>query len=549
MFCIAYYLFDYVVRVVSADAPSTYVLKMLNIFDAASCIPFFIELIVDAAAHERTRSLGQLRILRIFRLLRGFRGLRATSSTNNLAVLQAAVVESIDMLGVLMFMLCIAIVAFSTFIYYAEHGSQEESEPWSTSTSQRVKSFLSIPDAFWWSIVTLMTVGYGDQVPVTPAGKAVAGVAMVVSFVILALPISVIGANFTQQWLMMKKSAEQTASLEAEFRKLHDDLAVHNRVLLEIIDAVSTREAHMEEKGRRLQALARSIGVNLEGIRRTNSMTSAPAEDADAPSPPPPPPPPAAPPPPLPPLCDRRATPRAVLIARETEVEVLLADLAGDGAWSRVFDCVADLTRSASAVREVEETFALAELVTSEDFVSTCDAVLAKHSRLQAMESAGNDACHAVSQLMALLSEERAARPTMLATAARTRVPGLAEAAAEAAAILGLGRLAGVGLGGGRKSHIDPSAGGLMRTGRTGSSGTLLSGAASPATISSRTVLATLATLDGIMSMRFGMSEPSSHRGSVRKDAGAPAQPRAPDGPPVQASRSRRWFSSSLPPK
>ena len=44
----------------------------------------------------------------------------------------------------------------------------------------------------------MMTVGYGDAVPVTTAGKAVAGVEMLASLLVLALPIAVIGTNFTQ---------------------------------------------------------------------------------------------------------------------------------------------------------------------------------------------------------------------------------------------------------------------------------------------------------------------------------------------------------------
>lgn len=49
-----------------------------------------------------------------------------------------------------------------------------------TSSGDPVPSpYASIPEAMWWCIVTLMTVGYGDVVPVTPPGKLVAGVTMV----------------------------------------------------------------------------------------------------------------------------------------------------------------------------------------------------------------------------------------------------------------------------------------------------------------------------------------------------------------------------------
>ena len=47
----------------------------------------------------------------------------------------------------------LGIILFSSAIYYAEFGSNEK--------------FVSIPDSFWWSIITMTTVGYGDYVPVT----------------------------------------------------------------------------------------------------------------------------------------------------------------------------------------------------------------------------------------------------------------------------------------------------------------------------------------------------------------------------------------------
>ena len=54
--------------------------------------------------------------------------------------------------------------------------------------------FSSIPATFWWCVVTLTTVGYGDAYPLTAYGKLAAAFTMIASVVITALPISVIGA-------------------------------------------------------------------------------------------------------------------------------------------------------------------------------------------------------------------------------------------------------------------------------------------------------------------------------------------------------------------
>lgn len=83
--------------------------------------------------------------------------------------------------------------------------------------------FTSIPATFYWCIVTLMTVGYGDMVPVTPLGKLAGSACMLSSILIIALPISVIGSNFQQHWNDHKakqKAQDRTARVWPIFQQL-----------------------------------------------------------------------------------------------------------------------------------------------------------------------------------------------------------------------------------------------------------------------------------------------------------------------------------------
>ena len=70
---------------------------------------------------------------------------------------------------------------FLVLLYIFEH----EAQP---------KMFSSIPATLWWSIITLATIGYGDMVPVTIAGKVCAGFTAIFGVGVFALPTAILTA-------------------------------------------------------------------------------------------------------------------------------------------------------------------------------------------------------------------------------------------------------------------------------------------------------------------------------------------------------------------
>ncbi|QPF82760.1 ion transporter [Bradyrhizobium genosp. L] len=79
-----------------------------------------------------------------------------------------------------------AVLLFASLLYAIEHKVQPD-------------KFGTMPQAMWWAIVTLGTVGYGDVVPVTPLGRIVTVFAIVVGFAMIALPVAIISTAFAEE--------------------------------------------------------------------------------------------------------------------------------------------------------------------------------------------------------------------------------------------------------------------------------------------------------------------------------------------------------------
>ena len=60
------------------------------------------------------------------------------------------------------------------------------------------EQFGSIPRCLWWSIITVTTVGYGDTYPITAQGKLVAALTAMCGITVIAIPIGIISAGFTE---------------------------------------------------------------------------------------------------------------------------------------------------------------------------------------------------------------------------------------------------------------------------------------------------------------------------------------------------------------
>nr|XP_049465553.1 potassium voltage-gated channel protein Shaker isoform X3 [Anopheles coluzzii] len=196
--CIIWFTFELSVRFLACPNKLNFFRDVMNIIDIIAIIPYFITLATVVAEEEDTLNLPKapvspqdkstnqamsLAILRVIRLVRVFRIFKLSRHSKGLQILGRTLKASMRELGLLIFFLFIGVVLFSSAVYFAEAGSENS-------------FFKSIPDAFWWAVVTMTTVGYGDMTPVGVWGKIVGSLCAIAGVLTIALPVPVIVSNF-----------------------------------------------------------------------------------------------------------------------------------------------------------------------------------------------------------------------------------------------------------------------------------------------------------------------------------------------------------------
>nr|3LUT_B Chain B, Potassium voltage-gated channel subfamily A member 2 [Rattus norvegicus] len=203
--CIIWFSFEFLVRFFACPSKAGFFTNIMNIIDIVAIIPYFITLGTELAEKPEDAQQGQqamsLAILRVIRLVRVFRIFKLSRHSKGLQILGQTLKASMRELGLLIFFLFIGVILFSSAVYFAE-------------ADERDSQFPSIPDAFWWAVVSMTTVGYGDMVPTTIGGKIVGSLCAIAGVLTIALPVPVIVSNFNYFYHRETEGEEQAQYLQ-----------------------------------------------------------------------------------------------------------------------------------------------------------------------------------------------------------------------------------------------------------------------------------------------------------------------------------------------
>jgi voltage-gated potassium channel len=160
---------EYLLRLICIRQPLKYVFSFLGMIDLLAIIPSYLSILFAGAQ--------SLLVLRALRLLRIFRIFKLTHFVSEMRFLRVAIYNSLRKISIFILFVITVVVIMGSVMYLIEDPEN---------------GFTSIPQCIYWAIVTITTVGYGDISPVTPFGKFIASIIMLLGYGIIAVPTGIV---------------------------------------------------------------------------------------------------------------------------------------------------------------------------------------------------------------------------------------------------------------------------------------------------------------------------------------------------------------------
>lgn len=172
-----FFTVEYALRIYCSPKPRRYIFSFYGIVDLISTLPLYLGLFFEGALY--------LLIIRSFRIIRVFRVFRLFAFIAEGNLLLNALKESRRKIFVFFLFVLVLTISIGTLMHIIEGGSG-------------TPGFDNILSSIYWTIVTLTSVGYGDITPITPLGRFISAMVMLLGYTIIAVPTGVVSVSMMQ---------------------------------------------------------------------------------------------------------------------------------------------------------------------------------------------------------------------------------------------------------------------------------------------------------------------------------------------------------------
>jgi len=203
---VAFFAVDYALRVWTARFSSrsmggrrairNYVLSFTGLVDLLSFLPYYLPFVFPSG----------MAAFRMFRVVRVFRLFQINAYDDALNVIKEVIASKRQQLLSSIFVILVLMLASSLCMYSLEHEAQPE-------------IFSNAFSGIWWSVSTLLTIGYGDIYPITTLGKIFSIFITFLGVGMVAIPTGIISAGFVEQYSRLKRISEYASETDVHFIK------------------------------------------------------------------------------------------------------------------------------------------------------------------------------------------------------------------------------------------------------------------------------------------------------------------------------------------
>ena len=254
----------------------------MNVIDVFAVVPFWVEWFSGSSFGN------EFVVLRLLRMTRMFRVLKFGKYNYGLRFIGNVLYNSMSALILLIFFVGVASIISGSLVYYCERGHWSEEEGmWKRSTvlqdgSTEPSPFYSIPRSLWWVVVTITTVGYGDYYPTSIAGKVVGVFTMLFGVLLLALPVTIIGSEFTIEYEQSQKEGHSKLFALPDRLDLHMPEALQKRLprrsrldhLFDVVTMQSTVQHGVDNAKNKFLSHVRSRDSVIPGAQAAEPSSS-----------------------------------------------------------------------------------------------------------------------------------------------------------------------------------------------------------------------------------------------------------------------------------
>lgn len=173
-----FFTIEYILRIYCSPDPKKYIFSFFGIVDLLATSPLYLSFFFPSARYAL--------IVRAFRLIRIFRVFKLFNFLSEGNLLLRSMQRSMNKILVFFLFVLILVLSIGTLMYMIE-GDLPGS------------GFTDIPTSIYWAIVTLTTVGYGDITPITPLGRFISGVVMLLGYTIIAVPTGIVSVSIMNE--------------------------------------------------------------------------------------------------------------------------------------------------------------------------------------------------------------------------------------------------------------------------------------------------------------------------------------------------------------